>query len=135
MTERLRKIVLDTNVFLSAILWPASTPGKAYAKALLEADFLLSQEVQVEYSLVMKRPKFDSYLHPQTRSILLEAFVRNAVPVVTRESVKICRDPRDNIFLELALSGNADLILSGDADLLSLHPWRGIPILSPRDYL
>jgi len=55
--------------------------------------------------------------------------------VVVLESVTDCRDPDDNKFLELALSGKADLIITGDADLLSLHPWRGIAILSPADYL
>lgn len=50
-------------------------------------------------------------------------------------TITICRDPKDNKFLELALSGQADLILTGDDHLLSLHPWRGIPILTPQDYL
>ncbi len=91
--------------------------------------------MRVEYSRVVQRSKFDPYLHLQTRSALLDAFILNARPVDIRESVKTCRDPRDNIFLELALSGRADQLLTGDADLLSLHPWRGIAILNPRDYL
>ena len=51
------------------------------------------------------------------------------------EIVTDCRDPKDNKFLELALSGKADFIITGDDDLLNLHPWRGIAILSPADYL
>ncbi len=46
-----------------------------------------------------------------------------------------CRDPKDDKFLEVALSGKADLILTGDADLLTLNPWRGIAVLTPAEYL
>jgi predicted nucleic acid-binding protein len=49
--------------------------------------------------------------------------------------VRECRDPKDDEFLEVALNGRADLILTGDADLLAMHPWRGVAILSPTDYL
>jgi predicted nucleic acid-binding protein len=49
--------------------------------------------------------------------------------------VKGCRDPKDDKFLEIALNGHADLIISGDKDLLDLNPFRGIPILSPAGYL
>jgi uncharacterized protein len=47
----------------------------------------------------------------------------------------ICRDPKDNMFLELALSGNADLIISGDNDLLVLNQFRGIPVITPREFI
>ena len=46
-----------------------------------------------------------------------------------------CRDPKDNQFLELAVNGQADFIVTGDEDLLVLHPFRAIPILTPRDFL
>jgi predicted nucleic acid-binding protein len=50
-------------------------------------------------------------------------------------TVRDCRDPKDDKLLELALSGRADLILTGDEDLLVLHPWRGVSILTPSAYL
>jgi putative PIN family toxin of toxin-antitoxin system len=49
--------------------------------------------------------------------------------------VRQCRDPKDDKFLETALNGKADLILTGDSDLLTLHPWQGIAILSSTRYL
>lgn len=49
--------------------------------------------------------------------------------------VRACRDPKDDKFLSLAVSGGADLILTGDKDLLDLHPFRGIAIVSPQQYL
>jgi uncharacterized protein len=56
-------------------------------------------------------------------------------PVDVVDIVTDCLDPKDNMFLALALSGKADMIVTGDIDLLSLHPWRGIAILRPADYL
>ncbi|WP_459868116.1 putative toxin-antitoxin system toxin component, PIN family [Endothiovibrio diazotrophicus] len=46
-----------------------------------------------------------------------------------------CRDPKDNKFLELAVAGGASALITGDQDLLALHPFRGIPILAPADFL
>jgi putative PIN family toxin of toxin-antitoxin system len=68
----------------------------------------------------------------------MELFARyvNSVTIVPQAAmVRECRDPKDDKFLELALDGQADLLVTGDEDLLALHPWRGIPILSPADYL
>ncbi len=64
----------------------------------------------------------------------LTAFVRDGTRVEITEQVKECRDPEDNKFLELALSGRATCIVSGDEDLLILHPFRGIAILTPRQF-
>ena len=55
------------------------------------------------------------------------------VPVLTE--VTDCRDPKDNRFLALALDSESDCIVSGDADLLALNPWRGIEIVSPGAFL
>ena len=49
--------------------------------------------------------------------------------------ITACRDPKDNKFLEAAIAARADVIVTGDADLLALHPFRGIPILSPAAFL
>jgi predicted nucleic acid-binding protein len=50
-------------------------------------------------------------------------------------SIQACRDPRDDKFLEVAVHGQSDLIVTGDGDLLALHPFRGIDILAPAAYL
>ena len=61
------------------------------------------------------------------------ASVAEFVPIV--QLVRQCRDPKDDKFLEVALNGRADLIITGDADLLAMNPWRGIVIVSPAEYL
>ena len=69
------------------------------------------------------------------RDELLDLLRGLAVWFVPTESVRECRDPKDDKFLELALAANARVIVTGDNDLLVLHPWRGIEILRPADYL
>jgi uncharacterized protein len=58
-----------------------------------------------------------------------------AEPVVVRTQIRACRHPKDDKFLELAVDGQVDLILTGDQDLLTLHPFRGIAIISPTAFL
>jgi len=65
----------------------------------------------------------------------LSAFLAGCTPVPVFTTIRVCRDPRDDKFLELAVDGRADLILTGDSDLLTLHPFRGIAILTPAQYL
>jgi len=65
----------------------------------------------------------------------LALLVKEATLVEVTQRVKECRDPKDDKFLELAVNGSADFIVSGDKDLQVLHPFRNIPILSPREFL
>ena len=84
---------------------------------------------------VFSKPKFDRTISLQARAEFLNAYLDDAVMISPDVIVTDCRHPKDNKFLELALSGNADLIITGDDDLASLNPWRGIPILTPTQYL
>jgi len=65
----------------------------------------------------------------------LNAVIAAMQPTVISRAITACRHPKNDKFLSLAVSGNADLILTGDKDLLLLHPFRGIDILNPTDYL
>ena len=135
MTARRLRLVLDTNIVRSALLWPSSIPALAFQKALLSAILLQSSALQAEHLDVFSRPKFDPYARLSVRIDFLNALVRQATTVAISHTVQVCRDPKDNLLLELALSGAADIIVTGDRDLLALHPWRGIAILTPREYL
>ncbi len=84
---------------------------------------------------LLHRPKLARFIDPSLRSDVLGILLTQAVrfePVVT---VADCRDAKDNIYLEPALAANAHTIVSSDADLLDLNPWRGIRILLPAAYL
>ena len=97
---------------------------------------LLSQTVEDEYREVIFRPKFDRYVSRERRQRIIDIVIVAADRVEPIEIVRECRDPKDDKYLALAAAGQADVIVSSDVhDLLSMHPWRGIPILSPADYL
>lgn len=129
-----QRIVIDTNVLLSRLLRPSSAPGRAVSKATRNT-VLVSEETMNELADVFARPKFDPYVTLQERQQFLRQLGRLAefVPIVSR--VHRCRDPKDDKFLELALNGRADLILTGDGDLLALNPWQGIAVVSPANYV
>jgi putative PIN family toxin of toxin-antitoxin system len=129
------KFVFDTNVVVSALLMKKSVARDALDKARTAGDILLSLEVIEELQDVLSRPAFDRYVDEEDRLKFLSLLVKEAILVEVTERVKECRDPKDDKFLELAVNGNATFIVSGDKDLQVLHPFRNIPILSPREFL
>ena len=124
------RFVLDANVIVSALLLRKSTARQALDQALNTGDILLSMPVIEELYDVLRRTDFDRYVSENDRLQFLTTFVHDAVMVEINERITACRDPKDDKYLELALSGNADLIISGDKDLLGMESFRGIPILS-----
>ncbi len=129
------RIVADTNCLISRLLLPSSVPSQAVRRAVDHGILLVSEATMNELADVLSRPKFDRYIGLEDRQQFLRLLGRVAEFVAGVYTVRECRDPKDDKFLEVALSGKADLILTGDADLFTLNPWRGIAILSPAGYL
>jgi len=129
------RCVFDTNTIVSALLFEGGNPGRALKEALRRGHLLLSLGVAEEIAEVLRREKFDKYVRRKTREEFLRALVRDAVIVDVAETIHECRDPDDDKFLELAVSGGATHIVSGDDDLQVLNPFRGIPVLSAREFL
>lgn len=129
------RYVLDTNVLVSALIFEYSTPGQAFRHALQNGQVLLSLSTLEEIAEVLGREKFGQYVTAVEREEFLQALVERARLIEPAEQIKICRDPKDDKFLELALGGGANYIISGDDDLLELSPFRGIEILRPGDFL
>lgn len=130
-----QRVVVDTNVLVSRLLLADSIPARAVRETRRKGTLLVSDATMEELADVLARPRFDRYVSVEDRKQFLRLLARVAefVPIVYR--VRECRDPKDDMFLEVALNGRADLILTGDRDLLALHPWRNIEILTPKDYL
>lgn len=128
-------LVVDTNALISRALFAASIPGQAVRKALDEDQLLASDATIMELADVLARPKFDPYATIEERQEFLRLVVHVAERVPIIHIVEACRDPKDDKFLELAVNGAAERIITGDADLLALHPFRGIEILTPARYL
>jgi len=134
MASELR-IVIDTGVAISAALLPGSVPRLAFDAAVLAGRLLVSEATTIELDGVFRRPKFNKYVSEERRLEFLSALVRDAELINITEDVQECRDPKDDQFLELAVNGRATHIISGDADLIALHPFRGIHIMTPRAFL
>jgi putative PIN family toxin of toxin-antitoxin system len=128
------RIVLDTNVVVSALLFPGSAPAKALLKAQ-KGIVLSSDATRIELIDVMSRSRFDRYVRREIRQRLTAQYVNATELIDVSAPIRACRDPRDDRFLEVAVHGHANAIVTGDADLLVLHPFCGIKILTPADYL
>src|SRR6266571_5275764 len=119
MTSNVR-VVIDTNVAVSAALLPRSVPRQAFDRALEHGTVLISSATVAELNEVLRRPRFDKYVREDQRLEFLAALIREAELVDVTEVVAECRDTKDNKFLELAVSGKATCIISGDEYLLVL---------------
>jgi len=129
------RAVVDTNVLVSGLLRWSSIPGQTLAKVLDSGILLVSDATMSELADVLARPRLDPFVSSDDRKqFLLEVgCTAEFVPIV--QLVGECRDPNDDKFLEVALNGRADVIVTGDRDLLAMHPWRGVKIFSPGDFL
>ncbi len=127
--------MVDSNVVVSAALSSTGNPGRALILAFEKGVVLYSLASVREFANVLSREKFAKYVLPHSVEALVSKFVDKGVEVDIVSTIVDCRDPNDNKFLELALDGEADFIVTGDEDLLVLHPWRGIDILTPTDFL
>ncbi len=134
MTSKPR-YVFDTNVVVSAVLFSIGKPARALFAALDIGEVLVSADVVHELNDVLSRDKFERYASEEDRARFLHSLLREARLVEIKETIQECRDPKDDKYLELAVSGEATCIVSGDDDLLSMHPFRGIPIMTPSEFL
>lgn len=134
MTGR-RLFVFDTNTLVSAAILEDSTPQRALRRALEIGTIALSRDTLAELTEVLSRDKFNRYASVNERDEFLEVLVLRSIMVDVAAKIAASRDPDDDKFLDLAVDGQIDAIVSGDRDLLVLHPFRGIPILTPADFL
>ncbi|MEA5505866.1 putative toxin-antitoxin system toxin component, PIN family [Halotia wernerae UHCC 0503] len=130
-----RGFVCDVNVIISAVLLPGSKPDYALRKAQDLGELLISESIWLELEQVLARPKFNRYTTPEERNNFLVDFSKTVQFIKVSEEINECRDPKDNKYLELAVSGKAECIVTGDNDLLVLNPWRGIEIMTIQEFL
>jgi len=135
MAERPERIVVDTNALISRLLLPRSAPGKAVRKAADSGQLLVSEATLAELADVLARPKFSPYVTIKDRQQFIRLLGRVAEVVPITHVIRASRDPKNDKFLELAVNGEAQLIITGDKDLLVLDPFRQIPIITPAEYL
>jgi len=132
------KVVVDTNVLLSAALLPHSVPAELVDSLLADGRLIFSKATFSEIETRIWKPKFDRYLPiERRRRILLELDASAMWVEVSAElaTQSFSRDVKDDAFIHAALAGGATRLISGDDDLLCLRPLGDLHILSPRDAL
>lgn len=132
---RSRRLVLDTNVIVSALLLQSTSSVRVFEHATRHGLLVFTDNTRRELVATMLSTKFDKYANRSKRESFLLALAPIMEVVQVVQLARVCRDPFDDALLEAALNGRAEAIVTGDKDLLSLHPFKGIPILTPVEYL
>jgi putative PIN family toxin of toxin-antitoxin system len=127
--------VFDTNSLISANLSPESVNRKAYDKAREIGIPVYSSATLTEFADTFLRPKFDKYVSAEKRLQSIAFFEKRSQLIQVYNKINLCRDPKDDKFLELAFEAGAACIITGDKDLLVLNPFEEIPILTAAEFL
>lgn len=131
---RAERLVLDTNILISASLTPGR-PFQVLQWVLSHGVVIFSDATFEELATRLKKPKFDRYVGRELRDELLADLQAAAEWISIAGALHACRDPDDDKFLETALAGRADCIVTGDADLLALDPFESIAIKTASGFL
>ncbi len=133
------KIVLDTNVWLSGILWDGEASKILEKAEKKDIQIIISEDILSEIIKVLNREsKFQKYILNLRLSIedLLRTILSISTLIETKTKLDIIKaDPKDNIILEVALEGKVDYIISYDNHILNMIEFRGIKIISPKEFL
>jgi uncharacterized protein len=127
--------VLDSNVIISGLIWPDSKPGLVLRQMRQRGDILLSLAAFAELRDVLRRTRFRRYIDEEDVDLFLGILARQVRWIEVNIEINVCRDPKDDTLLSLAVSGGASHLVTGDKDLLILDPFRGIRILTPHPFL
>jgi uncharacterized protein len=126
--------VFDTNVLTSAAL-VEGVCRQAFDIVKAKGQLVRSEETFKELAKTLEKPRLQKYLKAETKIDFLANFLKLAQPIDITEKITLCRDPKDDMFLELAVSCQASALVSRDGDLLSLHPFREIPIITVSNFI
>lgn len=132
------RAVIDTGVLVSGLIRGQGAPGAVLqALASNRVTAVYTTETMLELIEVLERPKFRTRYHvrPEDIVVLVQLIRLRGQLVAPQRTVSVCRDPKDDKFLTAAVAGQAECIVSGDADLLILSPFEDIPILTPAAFL
>lgn len=138
MPVNFAQVVVDTNVLLSAALSPSGAPAQLLDRLLVEGRLLFSDVTFAELESRIWKPKFDRYLSIERRKQILYEVNASAVWVDVPRSISaqsFSRDIQDDAFVHVALAASATRLITGDDDLLCLHPIDTLYILTPRTAL
>ena len=125
------KVVIDTNVFISGILYG----GNAEAILTLVRDRIVSLVISPETSVELFRKLHQFSVEDEIVEDLDILLDTHTIKVIPNRKIQRSRDPKDNMFLDVAIAGHADYLISGDKDLLVLKKIESTAIVSPKNFL
>ena len=129
------KIVIDTNVLISAIFWTGKPKQLLNKVRRGEATFLISEDLLIEFKEVLMRKDKPFKLSLEEAERVVTEMRGIAQIVHPNSQVVVCKDERDNKVLECAIDGRAEYVISGDLHLLGLKSFKGVKIISVMDFL
>jgi putative PIN family toxin of toxin-antitoxin system len=129
------RLIVDTNVLVSAFVFKSETANNVVRVAAKKHTLLFSESTFKELKSTLLKQKFAGIAELSTIRKFIFNLVRIGEFIEPKIEITDCRDPKDNKFLELAVAGDADCIVTGDKDLLELHPFRNIHIITPKEFL
>jgi uncharacterized protein len=123
------RVVIDTNIWISFLIGKSLT-GLSEAIINSRVLVLFSDDLFCELLEVLKRPKFKKYFSETDTENLVTLLHEKVELIEITHHFEDCRDAKDNFLLDLAVSGHANYLVTGDADLLILNPFQGVEIIS-----
>jgi putative PIN family toxin of toxin-antitoxin system len=127
------RVVFDTNIFISAFATSGPQGQRAVDRITVGSDRLLISKPIIDEVLNVLKRKFEHESEDVARTAVLLAEMGEML--ATKQRLRLLRDDPDNRILECAVAGHADLIVTGDRELLDLKQFEGIRIVSLRSYL
>ncbi len=128
------KCVVDTNVLISAALTTKGAPFRVVEHLIQNNALIFSKETISELSSRVTQPKYDKYVSAEDREAYVNNLILSADLVIIDNLIQGCKDRDDDKFLETAAKGDAQFIISGDQDLLTMHRFEGIDIVTVQEF-
>lgn len=132
------RAIVDTNILIRAVIMPSGTVGPVITR-LRDGDYTLVYSAplidELLEKLTLPRIREKYHLNDQDIDDLLALIALRGELVTPTRKVKICRDPQDDMFIEAALAGNAEVVVTGDEDLLTVKEFETVRFITPRAFL
>jgi putative PIN family toxin of toxin-antitoxin system len=131
----MNNVILDTNIIISALMLKNSLPAKVLNMAIDNYQIVYSEKTFLELQAVLMRQKFDKFILQEAREDFLILFLSVAKKINIIHQVNLCRDAKDNKFLDLAINSEALYLITGDQDLLVMKEIDKTKIITPVDFI
>ena len=134
MPKKIKRVIIDTNLWISFLI---TNNLNILSELFLFERFqiIFSDELFNEFLDVARRPKFKKYFDEKSVQLLIQNISEKLEFIEVASAITICRDLKDNFILALSIDGNADYIVTGDKDLLSLNGFKGKKIITINEFI